>query len=250
MYAFQEIGRAEQEFTVDPTKQEISKELDRDAFLQLLTAQLGNQDPLNPMEDKEFTAQLADFSSLEQLTNINEGIGDMNEASKRQEMLSAVSFIGKQIRAEGDTVSKYGDYSSTVYYGLEEPVTNVNVNIFDSWGNVIRTIQGGAMQGGMYEFQWDGKDWQGSDAPDGTYTVSISAEGADGQPVMVDTEVNGTVAGVSTYEGQHYLRLRDGRTVKFMDVQEVVNPAAPPADGGEEETGGGDESQESEETTQ
>ena len=104
--------------------------------LTLLAAQLGHQDPLNPMEDKEFTAQLAQFSQLEQLTNINEGIGKMIDAGDRQEVLSAVSFIGKDVRAEGNVLSKSGDSVSDAYYTLESPVANIYVNIFDSWGNV------------------------------------------------------------------------------------------------------------------
>ncbi len=226
MYGFQGIGRAETEFSSYSQDTEIKKEMDKDAFLTLLAAQLGHQDPLNPMEDKEFTAQLAQFSQLEQLTNINEGIGKMIDAGDRQEVLSAVSFIGKDVRAEGNVLSKSGDSVSDAYYTLESPVANIYVNIFDSWGNVIRTAQGSSMQAGSYAYTWDGLDWQGNKAPDGVYGISIAAEGMDGQPVLVSTEVSGTVGGVVTEDGQHYLRLKDGRVVNFMDIKEVVNPTA------------------------
>lgn len=224
MYGSVGIGRAEVEFSQNGTG-EIKKDLDKDAFLTLLAAQLGHQDPLNPMEDKEFTAQLAQFSQLEQLTNINDGISKMIDAGGRQEVLSAVSFIGKDIRAEGNVLSKSGDNVSEAYYTLDSAVSSVYVNIFDAWGNVIRTYQGGAMQAGSYSFTWDGMDWQGNKSADGVYGISIAAEGADGQPVLVSTEVSGTVAGVVSEDGQHYLRLKDGRTVNFMDIKEVVNPA-------------------------
>lgn len=225
MYGAVGIGRAETEFNAQSGNTEIKKDLDKDAFLKLLATQLGHQDPLNPMEDKEFTAQLAQFSQLEQLTNINSGIGKMIEAGSRQEVLSAVSFIGKDVRAEGNVLSKAGDKVSSAYYTLDDAVSNIYVNIYDSWGNVIRTAQGSAMQAGSYEYTWDGKDWQGNDALDGVYGIAIAAEGVDGQPVLVKTEVSGTVAGVVTEDGQHYLRLKDGRTVNFMDIKEVVNPA-------------------------
>jgi len=239
MYGFQGIGRAEKDFYKDPTKSELKKDLDRDAFLTLLVAQLGHQDPLNPMEDKEFTAQLANFSQLEQLTHINEGIGKMIEATNRQEVLSAVSYIGKDIRAEGNVLSKVGGRVSTAYYELEDTVSAVYVNIFDSWGNVVQTIQGGAMQPGSYEFSWDGLDWQGKSTPDGVYGISIVAEGLEGQPVFVNTQVVGRVAGVVTEDGQNYLRLTDGRVVNFMDIKEVVNPSASSGNtGGTGGTGG------------
>ncbi len=225
MYGGVGIGRAETEFNQDGTGK-IKKELDKDAFLTLLAAQLGHQDPLNPMEDKEFTAQLAQFSQLEQLTNINDGITKMIAGNSRQEVLSAVSFIGKDIRAEGNVLSKSGDKVSSAYYTLESPISAIYVNIYDAWGNVIRTAQGGPMQSGSYEFSWDGTDWLGKVAADGVYGISIAAEGVDGQPVLVKTQVSGTVAGVITEDGQHYLRLKDGRTVNFMDIKEVVNPTA------------------------
>lgn len=235
------VGRAEHEFAANPTNKQRSKELDKDAFLKLLLTQLGQQDPLNPMEDKEFTAQLAEFSSLEQLTDINEGIGSLNEGNTRMEMLSAVSFIGKEVRAEGDTISKMGDSSSVVYYQLDEPVANAYVNVFDSWGNVVRTIESGPLQAGLYQFAWDGRDYTGNATPDGVYQVSISAEGAEGQPVLVNTEVSGKVAGVSTENGQHYLRLSDGRVVSFMDVQEVVDSAKATPDSSDGTSGDGTE---------
>lgn len=200
-----------------------TKELDRQAFLNLLMAQLQHQDPLNPMEDKEFTAQLAQFSSLEQLGNINDGIKSLNEGSNRQDMLGAVSFIGKDIRAYGDSLSKEGEAVSKVYYELEEPVADMYVNIYDSYGVLVRTDKIGARQAGSYEFQWDGKDHNGSDLADGVYGVGIAAENADGEPVMVYTEVSGKVTGVSSESGIPMLRLSDGRSVSFFNIKEIVS---------------------------
>lgn len=200
-----------------------TKELDRQAFLNLLMAQLQHQDPLNPMEDKEFTAQLAQFSSLEQLGNINDGIKSLNEGSNRQDMLGAVSFIGKDIRAYGDSLSKEGEAVSKVYYELEEPVADMYVNIYDSYGVLVRTDKIGARQAGSYEFQWDGKDHNGSDLAGGVYGVGIAAENADGEPVMVYTEVSGKVTGVSSESGIPMLRLSDGRSVSFFNIKEIVS---------------------------
>lgn len=223
------------------TTTEASKSLDKDAFLKLLVAQLGNQDPMNPMEDKEFTAQLAQFSSLEQLTNINEGISSLIDGTSRQEMLTAVSFIGKSVRAAGTSISKEGDSTSTVYYAIESPVQNIYVNIFDSFGNVVRTEELGQSQAGTFEYNWDGKDYKGKDLPDGVYTFSIAGEGVDGEAVLVATEVSGVVSGVASYEGHHYLRLKDGRVVDMLNVTEVVNPPSgttDPTDGTTDPTDG------------
>jgi flagellar basal-body rod modification protein FlgD len=213
------IGQAEKDFgSSAPTK-----EMGKDQFLHLLLAQLEYQDPLNPMDDKEFVAQLAQFTSLEELKNINTSLDGLNEGAERQEMLSAVSFIGKQVRAEGDSISKDADGNITrAYFSFDQPAANVFANIFDENGNIVRTENLGSMQGGFYEYTWDGLDYKGAEMPQGVYDVYLAAEGPEGQPVMVDLQVSGTVAGVQNEGGRQYLRLDDGRVVDLLKVKEVV----------------------------
>ncbi|EMG35673.1 flagellar hook capping protein [Desulfocurvibacter africanus PCS] len=211
---------------IDPyasTPKSKSGALDQSTFLNLLMAQLQHQDPLNPMEDKDFTAQLAQFSSLEQLNKINEGIEGLNSSAGRQDMLGAVSFIGKDIRAFGNTVSKEGTSITKAFYELEEPVSDMYVNVYDSYGALVDTQKVGARQAGSYEFQWDGTDFNGAKLSDGTYTMAIAAENAKGESVMVYTEVSGKVSGVSGESGIPMLRLTDGRTVSFFNVKEIVS---------------------------
>lgn len=222
------IGQAEQDFTYDDAyKVQGKSELGKEDFLTLLVAQLTHQDPMNPMEDKEFTAQLAEFSSLEQLTEISEGMDTMNEGVYRQEMMSAVAFIGKDIRAVGDSISIDADGKiSHLYYDLGEPIASGFINIFDMNGNLVRTENLSARQAGSYEFQWDGKDYAGKQMPEGVYMASMAAETVEGRNVMVYTDVSGEVSGVQTMGNTHYLRLKDGRMVDFMQIKEVVSPAA------------------------
>lgn len=226
------LGRAEREL-YDSKKFTGKSELEKEDFLTLLVAQLENQDPLNPMDDKEFTAQLAEFSSLEQLTNISNGIDSMNENDTHQDMVSAVSFIGKDVRAEGSSLSIHEGEVSSLYYSLGETASNVYVNIYDPNGNLVRTAHLGGKQAGEHTFQWDGLDWAGEPLPDGIYSIGLAAEGVKGDPVMSYTEVSGEVAGVQSWSGQHYLRLLDGRVVNFLQVSEVVDPSA--ASGTDEE---------------
>ncbi len=200
------------------------KSMDQDSFLTLLVAQLTNQDPMNPMDDTEMTGQLAQFSSLEQLTKINEGITSLNDAQTRTDMLSAVSFIGKNVKAKGYNVSKEDGEVSTIYYGVGEAVAGVKVNIYDSEGAIVRTDDTiGAKKKGTYEYLWDGRDDKGNLVKDGTYSVGILAEDADGKPVMIQTEISGEVAGIVQENNQSYLRLKDGRYISFANVTEVVD---------------------------
>ena len=202
-----------------------SDSLDQDAFLQILVAQLTNQDPLNPLEDTEMTSQLAEFSSLEQLTSINTGIEDLTSTMEQRDLISAVNFIGKSVRAEGYNISKEGTEASTIYYGFGETVSEITLNIYDSEGDIIRTEDLGSKQAGSYEYVWDGLDDNGEELPDGIYSVGILGTDVDGGSVLVSTEVSGIVSGVVNDNGTNYLRLKDGRYLNYLNVTEVVDSA-------------------------
>ncbi|WP_272699186.1 flagellar hook assembly protein FlgD [Desulfovibrio sp. Fe33] len=219
------LGQQEERLTASNSPDHKTS-LDQDAFLTILVAQLTHQDPLNPMEDTEMTSQLAEFSSLEQLTNINDGINTLNESMSQNDMLTAVSFIGKEVKAEGYKVSLNEGNSSTIYYGFGEAVTSIMMNIYDSEGAIVRTVELGSKEAGTYQYTWDGKNENGDLLPDGQYGVGILGQDLDGDYVMVQTEISGRVDGVVTENGTQYLRLEDGRFVNMLNVKEVVDPDA------------------------
>lgn len=202
------------------------KNMGQESFLKLLVAQLTHQDPMNPMEDTEMTGQLAEFSSLEQLTSINDGIENLASAQTRTDMLNAVSFIGKSVKAQGYNISKEGTTVSKIFYGTGEALGKVKMNIYDKDGAIVRTVEMGAKQPGSYEYEWDGKNDTGQELPDGTYSVGILGEDTQGKPVMIQTEMSGEVSGITQQNGQSYLRLKDGRFINLANVTEVVNPGS------------------------
>lgn len=196
--------------------------MDQDAYLKLLVAQLQHQDPMNPMDDKEMTSQLSQFSSLEQLTNINTGIKSMVSSQNQGSMLNAVGFIGKNVKADGFSLSKSGDAASTVYYTLGENVANMQVNIYANDGTLVRTDVIGAKQKGEFQYTWDGKNTSGTKMADGNYGVAIVAEDLAGKPVLVQSKISGEVSGLLTKNGKTMLQLKDGRSVEITSVSEVV----------------------------
>ncbi|MFP5222382.1 MAG: flagellar hook assembly protein FlgD [Acidobacteriota bacterium] len=216
------LGKAETEYQGARTAG--NPTLGKDAFLNLLVTQMKYQDPLNPTSDKEFLAQLAQFSSLEQLTNINASMDKLNTSTTQQQMFSAVSFIGKEVKAKGDSLSKSGNTISTLYYSLPESATKVSINVMDDNGNFVRTVELGAKAAGEQSFKWDGKDWNGKSMPDGVYRVGITTQKADGKSMLVDTTVTGLISGVSNEGGKFLLTTKDGRQVYFTDVSGVVTP--------------------------
>ena len=197
-------------------------DLDKEAFLMLLVTQFQYQDPLNPMEDKEFIAQLAQFSALEQSMQTNENITNLINETAMQTSISITNYIGKEVSARGYGISKSGDDVSLIQFAGSEEMASCSINILDASGNIIRTVNLGAQSAGIHDFVWDGKKTDGSNAPDGTYTVALTGKNSAGDMVYIDTSVSGRVTGTSSYNGQYYLSLTGGRTVLLSNVREVL----------------------------
>jgi len=228
------LGQAEQEAASSSTTN--SNELGKESFLQLLVTQLSNQDPLNPMDDKEFVSELSQFSSLEQLTNLNEGMDNLIDATERQDMISAVNFMGKEVTASGDVISKKNGKVSSMTIDLTEDANAVLVNIIDESGNIVRTVDLGGMTAGSHEFTWDGMDYVGNEAEDGTYSAAVAAETTAGKIMLVSTQVSGVVQGIENQDGSYLLRLDNGRTVDFMSITNVKDTAAASEEAATEES--------------
>lgn len=200
--------------------------LGKDAFLKLLVTQLQNQDPLNPLDDKEFIAQLAQFSSLEQMTNISSGINALTDKTGEQDMLNAVNYIGKEVTAEGSEMTKGENYVTPVYFTLSGAASQVYANVYDANNNLVRTEKFTSMQAGEFAFTWDGKDYNGTAVNNGQYNVYFAAESPTGAAVLVDTEVSGTVTALEQGDGETFFRLSDGRKISFSDIKKVVQPTS------------------------
>lgn len=198
---------------------------DKFTFLKLLVAQLTNQDPLDPADDKEFVAQLAQFTSLEQLQEINTGVGTLNETMNQGQLMSATSFIGKAVVVSGDQVTKVttsdGNVATTVvYYSFDEPIEKAYVTITDGT-NIIRQDTVGSLQAGTYQYTWNGLKDNGAEASTGVYKIIIAAVDGDDKTVPVTTQFTAQVTSVYAEGGVYYLSLDGGRTVALTDVVEI-----------------------------
>lgn len=219
------LGQAEKDFQQKQPETGPSSEMDRHAFLKLLITQLEHQDPTEPMKDEDFVAQLAQFTSLEKLTSIADGVDTLNAENAHQQMLEASNFLGKEIKAEGREISKNGEDTSTLYYSPEKQTVTTYLNLFGANDQLIRTVQLGAKQAGEHTFEWDGLNYQGTEMPDGVYAIGIQAEGVNGEPVKVDTKVTGRVAGVEAKDGSVSLSLENGRAIDWKNVQSLTDTA-------------------------
>jgi flagellar basal-body rod modification protein FlgD len=205
-----------------------SKSLDKDAFLRLLTTQLQNQDPLNPTDSTEFTAQLAQFSSLEQLSNVNETLNTLKLYQASINNAQAVGFIGKDIVANGNSIEMKGGQPVSCDYEIPAAAKSVVVTIYDATGNFVQDYEKTALAAGKQSFTWDGRDRNGNTVADGAYTFEVQALDQKGAKLNVTTFSKGTVTGVTFEDGITYLITGRNKTA-IGNVTQVTQAAAPAA---------------------
>jgi flagellar basal-body rod modification protein FlgD len=193
--------------------------LGQDDFLKLFVTQMKYQNPLNPMDSTEFTAQLAQFSSLEQLTNIS---GQLNNLSVYENSLNntlTTTFIGRKVEFAGDSLYLKGN--ADIGYSLSAGASDVKITISDSSGKVVREIDAGARAAGSNTYSWDGKDSLGNALPDGNYSIRVDAYDAAGNTVDSQTQSSGTVTGVS-FDNNVTSLIIDGTTrINLSDISKI-----------------------------
>jgi flagellar basal-body rod modification protein FlgD len=194
----------------------------KDDFLNLLVTQLQNQDPLNPADSTEFTAQLATFSSLEELQNIGSTLETLSTSQMIQIYAKAVDFIGKEVQAVGDEVYLEAGGSVDLEFDLSRDAAEVYVNIYDQDGEFVQNIDAGSMDTGVQSVQWDGMDQYGNPAGQGSYTFEVAAVDADGNSVPTTTYAQGIVQGVYYKNGMAYLVTAD-QEFEMGEVVQVYN---------------------------
>jgi flagellar basal-body rod modification protein FlgD len=205
-----------------------SKGLDKDAFLKLLTAQLQHQDPLNPADSTEFTAQLAQFSALEQLSNVNETLNTLKLYEASINNAQAVGFIGKDIVANGNSIEMKSGQPVSCDYELPAAAKRVVVTIYDATGNFVRDYDQTELAAGRQSLTWDGRDRNGNTVADGAYTFEVQAVDQKGAKLDAKTFSKGTVTGVTFEDGVTYLITGRNKTA-IGDVTQVTQAAAPAA---------------------
>ncbi len=201
--------------------------LDRDAFLKLFVAQMEHQDPLNPMEAYEISAQLAQFSSLEQLHSLNENMSNLIAYQTSQNNLQLLSLIDKKVEVVADTLALKGGTATEAWYELSGEATSSTINIYSENGTCVRSLSFGVTPAGRHALNWDGRDNSGAVLPDGRYYFDIKARDGAGYEVPVNTSVCGRVKGLGFEGGITSLTLEDGTKVGVADVVKVLGLDVP-----------------------
>lgn len=189
--------------------------LGRDAFLKMLVTQLKHQDPLNPLDGTDFSAQLAQFSTLEQMFQVNDNLENIEAALGSDSGQALLDLIGKEITIENSSMILDGGNVTGGTYTLGQPA-DILINIYDGTGANVAQIQAGQKEAGSHTIRWNGTDHYGDILPDGAYSFGVLALGENNLPVPVETAMTGAVTGVTYEYGPAYLLMGD----------RLVDPAA------------------------
>jgi flagellar basal-body rod modification protein FlgD len=194
--------------------------MDKEAFLQLLVAQMKHQDPLSPLEGTEYVAQLAQFTQVEQAMNQARSLELLSLQLTGIASNEAVSLIGKEVTVRGNSIAFDGTNATGFSVNLDGQATETTVTIRDANGNAVREMELGA-KSGQVSVPWDGKDDNGNTLPAGNYTVEVSARDADGNAIDVSQDVTGTVVEVTFDKGYPELLLDSGARAPISDLIRV-----------------------------
>lgn len=177
-----------------------------DQFLQLLTTQLKNQSPLDPLDTNQFTQQLVQFASVEQQIKTNDNLTSLLTANKTANLTNALGFVGANVTADGTTTSLQNGKAT---WQINAPKTgSATITIKDKSGNEVYAAQK-VITAGDQSFVWDGRTTSGGNAPAGQYTIVVAARDASGQAMSIKSEITGTVDNVDVTSDVPVLKIGD-----------------------------------------
>jgi flagellar basal-body rod modification protein FlgD len=193
-------------------------------FLRLLIAQLEHQDPLSPMENADFTAQLAQFSTLEQVEAMNANLTALKQSQEdfnaSQAKTQAAHLIGKEVEVQGDTMHVQQGVASPLSYTLPSHSAEVVINIFDQSGTLLQSLRKLDQRAGRYEVPRPGGDGGTMRLADGSYKITVTASDGANEPVTVKTLVQGRVEGVEYVDNSPYVVI-GGNRVPYSEVVSI-----------------------------
>jgi flagellar basal-body rod modification protein FlgD len=170
----------------------VAGSLNANDYMTLFLAQLQNQDPTNPMQSYELAAQLAQFTTVEELSQANTYLGQIQQSSSDVNNAQIASLVGQDVTAQTSEIDVSSGNVSTLNYTLPAAAT-VTVTITDSSGSTVDTMNVGSQSAGTYSVPWTGTNSSGSTVSDGAYTCTVTATTSDGTSSAIQTGVTGTV---------------------------------------------------------
>ncbi|MCP5102660.1 MAG: hypothetical protein GY950_04740 [bacterium] len=199
---------------------EINKEMGKDAFMQLLISQMSYQNPLEPMENTEFVAQLAQFSSLEQMQNIASGIELLTLSQTASTNSQMVNLIGKRVMVPGNAFSLDGEKPVELRYDLQGEASPSEMIVRSQNGDIVRRLSITDFAMGTNEIEFDGKDESGNPLEAGNYTYEIV--GASDESIDELATYSNYLVDAVAFNGTSILLKSEDTTIDLGDISEVI----------------------------
>lgn len=206
-----------------PEKNASGGDLGQDAFLELMLTQIKHQDPLSPMESGDFLSQIAQFGTVNGITELNTSFASLSSSLQSSQALQASTMVGNTVLVPGNTSELVTGGQITGAIDLDNSTTNLVMSIFDASGQVVRQVDLGSHSAGMTKFTWDGLDNSGNPLPAGTYTIEAAAAvngEAVAQSVLVHAKVDSVT--LSKTGGEPLLNLNGLGTISISEVREIM----------------------------
>jgi flagellar basal-body rod modification protein FlgD len=189
------------------------------SFLQLLTTQLQNQNPLDPLDTNQFTQQLVEFAGVQQQLNTNDSLATLVSLQQATQSSEALSYVGKTATVSGNTATMT---NSEAVWALSVPsASTVDISIASSTGQTVYSGTYNVSAGNNQPFEWNGMGSDGTQNPDGNYTLTATAKDSGGNTVAVTTSVGGVVSSVNLTQSPPLLTI-GGQTYTMSQIQSII----------------------------
>jgi flagellar basal-body rod modification protein FlgD len=206
--------------TVNSKKANVQDEMSQQAFLTLFTTQLQNQNPLDPVKNEAFVAQLAQFSQLEATTKMADSLEMMSTTMQGDRLMTGAALIGKKVASPTGTAELIDGANVAGVLSLANGANSVNLDVYDKNGVKVFTQSMGRQPAGDMNVRWDGFNAKGERMPAGRYSVVATVD-AFGEISQVPISTPSTVKSVTYLNNQLMLELQDGSSVSLSDVQRI-----------------------------
>ncbi len=217
------LPAALQDLAIKQPEKKVSEGLGQDAFLELMLTQIKHQDPLNPMESGDFLSQIAQFGTVNGITELNNSFASLSGSLQSSQALQASTMVGNTVLVAGNKSELASGGQITGAVDLNNSTSNLVLNIADATGQSVRTIDLGSHTAGLTKFTWDGLDESGNPLPAGSYTIEAAAlinSTAVAQSVLVNAKVDSVT--LSKNGGEPLLNLSGLGTVSISEVREIM----------------------------
>jgi flagellar basal-body rod modification protein FlgD len=200
------------------------QQMDKNAFMKLMLTQMKNQDPTNPIQAHEMAAQLAAFTSVEQLQNLNSTMQEMKKEQSPTVNFEALNFIGKSASGDSSELLRLKeDKTHEIKFNIPREAAAASVKIRNSQGETVRVLELRDLKAGSNNVNWNGQDERGVDTPPDNYQVFIEAKDKMDNKILAETKFDGTITGVN-FSAQGPVLIIGNQSVRLADVKKIVDP--------------------------